>query len=81
MKTVVPDDSISCVDFSKPTRNERNHKSSQHSSRRDDRSEAKSASTVKPAKSKHSAATMPVRTKSEYEKASKSGKRSYLSYA
>lgn len=75
MKTVVPDDSISCVDLSKPRSS---HKSSRHSSKRSE------ASTVKPSKkegSRHSAATLPVRSREEYYGEKKRGKRSTLSYA
>ncbi|KAK5126341.1 hypothetical protein LTR85_010577 [Meristemomyces frigidus] len=78
MKTVVPDDSISCVDLTKVRSSRSSHKSSRHSSRRSEA--AGSDRTVKPAKkegSRHSAATLPVRSREEYYgSGGKSGKRS-----
>ena len=78
MKTVVPDDSISCIDFN-PKKSESGRKSSRYSSKR---SEAPSERTVRPAKpsaSRHSAQTLPVRSKDEYYNKN-STKRSTYSY-
>ena len=80
MATVVPEDSISCVDFSpKPKKSKLgSSKSSRHSSKPSE------ASTVKPSKhngSKHSAQTLPMRPKDEYYSNSKGGKRTIISYA
>lgn len=81
-ETVVPEDSISCVDFSAPRREKAG--SSRHGGAGG--SQRSEASTVKPAKrsggSRHSAATMPVRSREEaYGKEHKGGKRSLLSFA
>ncbi|KAK4549300.1 hypothetical protein LTR36_007759, partial [Oleoguttula mirabilis] len=86
-RTVVPDDSISCVDLTKPRSTRSSHKSSRQgggssSSRRSEA--AGSDRTVKPSKkegSRHSAATLPVRSREEYYGSGQSGKRSTLSYA
>ena len=81
MRTVVPEDSISCVDFSaKPKKSTSSSKSSRHSSKH---SEAPSERTVRPAKtagSKHSAQTLPMRPKDDYY-STRGGRRSILSYA
>ena len=87
LETVVPEDSISCVDY--PPAGARKSGSSRHADR--DRgsggSKRSEASTVKPAKkrggsSRHSAATAPVRGKEEvYGKREKGGRRSLLSFA
>ena len=79
MRTVVPDDSISCIDF-KPKKSKSSSKSARHSSQR---SEAPSERTVRPAipsTSRHSAQTLPVRSKDDHY-SNKGGKRSMLSYA
>ena len=67
--TVVPGDSISCVDLSRPKRPKSIRSGMQHDSRR---SEASSERTVRPSlHSRHSAATtLPVRSKYEREKGS-----------
>jgi hypothetical protein len=79
MKSVVPEDSISCVDFStKPRKDKSSSKSSRHGSKRSE------ASTVRPVKqssgSKYSAQTLPDRPKDNYH-SSRDGKRSANSYA
>lgn len=83
-RTVVPDDSISCIDLPSKMRSSRSsHKSSRHGSSASRRSEAAGSDrTVRPAKkegSRHSAATMPVRSREE-SSGTKSGKRSTFSY-
>ena len=91
-KTVVPDDSISCIDFSKPqrysSRSERSKSSRQGSSSK--RSEAAdSDQTVRAPKaggSRHSARTLPARSKDDYygnegSRRGGNGKRSAVSYA
>lgn len=97
LETVVPEDSISCVDYTSPPppkERERKHGSSRSGSKRSE------ASTVKPYKrdkdkdieregrgksssSRHSAVTAPVRARDEAYSSSgkKSGKRSLLSFA
>ncbi|TKA69387.1 hypothetical protein B0A55_08682 [Friedmanniomyces simplex] len=82
-RTVIPDDSISCVDFSKPRSSARSsHKSSKHESRRSET--AGSDRTVRPARdhgsSRHSAATLPARAREEHY-SSNGKKRSTASYA
>ncbi|KAK5132833.1 hypothetical protein LTR08_008548 [Meristemomyces frigidus] len=86
-RTVVPDDSISCVGFApkaKSSKGEGHNGSSRHSSRRSEAAEG-SEHTVRPSKkkegSRHSAATLPARSKEEYYGSEKRGKRSVLSYA
>ena len=83
-KTVVPDDSISCVDFSEKARKSKSKSSSSKSSRHSSKhSEAASASTVRPTKptaSRHSAHTLPTRSKGDYY-SNKGGKRSTFTYA
>ncbi|KAK3706808.1 hypothetical protein LTR37_012487 [Vermiconidia calcicola] len=80
VRTVVPDDSISCVDYSsKSKKSKSSSKSSRQSSKR---SNAGSERTVRPAKaggSRHSAQTLPVRQKEDHH-GGKSGKRSTFSY-
>ena len=84
MKTVVPDDSISCVDFSEKPRKSKSSSSSSKSSRHSSkRSEAPSDRTVRPARptsSRHSAQTLPMRSKDDYH-SNKGGKRSTFTYA
>lgn len=76
---VTPDDSISCVDFSKPTKKTKSSgKSSVSSSKR---SQADSERTVRPAKqsgSKHSVRTLPTRRRDSFDRRSK---RSTATYA
>ena len=87
-RTVVPDDSISCVDFSKPrssARSSHSHKSSRHHGSSSKRSEAAGSDrTVKAASrkegSRHSAATLPVRSREEAYGTGKGGKKSTFSY-
>lgn len=66
MQSVVPDDSISCVDFSKPKKKSKS--SSKGSVSNSKRSEANSERTVRPARhggSRHSARTLPIRRKDD----------------
>ena len=77
---VMPDDSISCVDFSKPKK--RTKSGSKASTSGSKRSEADSERTVRPAKysgSKHSARTLPTRRKESYN--DRRNKRSTATYA
>ncbi|KAK5721470.1 hypothetical protein LTR15_006058 [Elasticomyces elasticus] len=80
-KTVVPEDSISCVDFSKPRSTARSsHTRSKHTSKA---SEAGSDRTVRQAKgstSRHSAATLPAMPV-EHRHSSNGRKKSTVSYA
>jgi hypothetical protein len=72
-ETVVPDDSISCVDYSGNSKRSKSKsasgtgsRTSRHTSKR---SEAPSERTVRPAKptsSRHSAQTLPMRSKDDY---------------
>lgn len=81
-KTVVPDDSISCVASRSYRRASESRHGSSHHSRRSKvirASEAGSDATVKPAKSRHSALSLPVRTKSESQTRRQEGKRSMFS--
>lgn len=86
MRTVVPEDSISCVDFSGNSKKSKSKSSSGTGSRTSrhtsKRSEAPSDRTVRPAKptdSRHSAQTLPVRSKEDYY-SNKGGKRSTFTY-
>lgn len=82
LETVVPEDSISCVDYSPPAASEKKEKKKSFSQRSE-------ASTVKPAKqrsggSRHSAMTVPARSKEEaYGKTQgrAGGKMSLLSFS
>jgi len=76
-KTVVPDDSISCVDVPKPGGRSR---TSRHSDRGSKRSEADSDRTVRPARSRHSARTLPARPKEDYRSSGGGKKGGALSY-
>ncbi len=84
-KTVVPEDSISCVDFSSRSSKSKSKSGSKSFSRHSSkRSEADSDRTVRPAKhsgSRHSAQTLPVREKEGYYGRNRDGKRSTLSYS
>lgn len=76
---VTPDDSISCVDFSKPTKKTKS--SGKGSLAGSKRSEADSDRTVRPAKqggSKHSMRTLPTRRRDSFDRRSK---RSTATYA
>lgn len=86
MKTVVPDDSISCVDFSGKSKKSKSKSGSTSGSRTSrhgsKRSEAPSERTIRPANptsSRHSAQTLPVRAKADYY-SSQGGKRSTHTY-
>ena len=76
---VTPDDSISCVDFSKPSKKAKsNGKGSLFSAKR---SQADSERTVRPARqteSKHSIRTLPSRRRDSFDRRSK---RSTATYA
>lgn len=88
-ETVVPDDSISCVDYSGNSKKSKSKsktgsgtgsRTSRHTSKR---SEAPSERTVRPAKptsSRHSAQTLPVRSKDDYygNKGSKMSRNTYV---
>lgn len=85
LDTVVPEDSISCVDFSSRER-EKRPSSSRHGSS----SKRSEASTVKPTKererkgsSRHSAQTLPMRSRDDVygSEHKRSGKRSLMSFA
>ena len=85
MRTVVPDDSISCVDFSSKSKKSKSKSSGNSGTRRSGhsskRSEAPSERTVRPAKptnSRHSTQTLPVRSKED--RYSSSDKRSTFTY-
>ncbi|KAK4556402.1 hypothetical protein LTR86_006546 [Recurvomyces mirabilis] len=82
MKTVVPDDSISCVDFSKPKLSARNRGGRRDgSSRRSEAAESdRTARATREGSSKHSAATMPDRSRDE-QYTSHGRRRSMASYA
>ena len=77
MQTVVPDDSISCVDFSSIS--SKKGKSSRHNSKR---SETPSERTVRPSQqsgSKHDAISLPIRNRDDYY-SNRGGKRSTATY-
>ncbi|KAK5172870.1 uncharacterized protein LTR77_002990 [Saxophila tyrrhenica] len=84
-KTIVPEDSISCIDFSTKSKSKHGRStgrgSSRHSSSK--RSEADSDRTVRPAKtggSRHSAQTLPTRLKEDYSRSGREGKWSTRSH-
>ncbi|KAK3677266.1 hypothetical protein LTR78_002804 [Recurvomyces mirabilis] len=82
MKTVVPDDSISCVDFSKPKLSARNRSDRGDSrSRRSEAAESeRTARATRTGSSKHSAAAMPDRSRGEQHN-SHGRRRSMASYS
>ena len=83
MQTVLPEDSISCIDFSSKRKESKSRsgssKTSRHGSKRSEADSQRTVRPVKPSGSRHSAQTLPVRSKDDYY-SSRSGKRSTLTY-
>lgn len=83
LQSVVPDDSISCVDFGEPKRNGKSKSKSGSKISSSKRSQADSDRTIRPVKhggSRHSAKTLPTRRKDD-SFSSRRGKRSTATYA
>ena len=82
-RTVVPEDSISCVDFSKPrsSAGRSRRSSSKHSSRRVEAASDRAVRAAKKGSRRDSAATLPVRSKDDYYGGGSGTKRSTVSYA
>ena len=77
-RTVVPDDSISCIEFGPKSKSS---KAGSHRSSTRHRSEAASGGEVKRGGRRYSVATLPARSKEEFYESGKARKRSVLSYA